>query len=191
MNDAEWLKLRELWQQEKGQLPAGLQRYAQRQVRGLWTENLIFWTIVAGQCALAFRLLVHDRNATARLDALVILGLVALMSAWFVGKQRGLWPKLLEIPSEMLVRFDRQLSRSEVGVWLGAGVFVAGSLFAVIQGATLGGGLENLWSTSKVLFLQAFVALLTLAIVPRWVIRKARQQRKPIRVWRDEVGDVG
>src|ERR1700723_2582256 len=105
MNDAEWLKLRELWQQERGHLPPDLQRYARKHARGLWTENLLFWTIVAGECALALRLLVHERNATARLDAWVILGLVALMSAWFVGKQRRLWPKPLEIPSEMLARF--------------------------------------------------------------------------------------
>jgi hypothetical protein len=191
MNDAEWLKLRELWQQEEGNLPPELQRAAKKQVRGLWRENLIFWTIVAGECAIALRLLVHEHNATASIDAWVILGLVAVMSAWFVGKQRGLWPKPLEIPSEMLSRFDRNLSRSEVSVWIGAGVFVAGSLFAVIQGATLSGGLENLWMRQKLLFVQALVALLTFAIVPRLVIRKARQQRKRIRVWRDEVGDLG
>jgi hypothetical protein len=190
MNDAEWLKLRELWQQERGQLPPDLQRYAQKHARGLWRENLLFWTIVAGECALALRLLVHERNATARLDAWVILGLVLLMSAWFVGKQRRLWPKPLEIPSEMLARFDRHLSRSEVGVWIGAGVFVAGSLFAVIQGVMLRGGLGNLWGSSKILFVQAVVALLTVAILPRWVARRARLGRERIRTWREEIGEA-
>ncbi len=191
MNDTEWLELRELWQQEKGNLPPELQRAAQKQVRGLWRENLILWTIVAALCAFALWLLTHEHNPTARLDAWVILGVVSLQSAWFVGKQRGLWPKPLEIPSEMLDRFDRNLSRSEASVWIGAGVFAAVSLFAVVQGAMLSGGLENLWMRQKLLFLQAFLATVTLAIVPRRVIRKARQQRKRIRAWRDEVGDFG
>jgi hypothetical protein len=191
MNDAEWLKLRELWQQEKGNLPPELQRAAQKQVRGLWWDNLIFWTIVAGLCAFAVRLLVHWNNPTARLDAWVILGVVSLQSVWFVGKQRGLWPKPLEIPSEMLARFDRHLSRSEASAWIGASVFAAVSLFAVVQGATLSGGLENLWMRQKLLLLQAIVALITFAILPRRVIRKARQTRKRIRAWREEVGDFG
>jgi len=190
MNDAEWLKLRELWQQEKGQLAPDLQRYAQRQVRGLWRENIIFWAIIAGECAVALWLLVHARNATVKLNAWVILAVVALMSAWFVTMQRRLWPKPLEIPSEMLARFDRQLSLSQVSVWIGAGVFVAGSLSALIQGVMLRGGVGHLWLTSKLLFLQTAVALVTLALLPRWVARRARLGRKRIKTWREEIGEA-
>ena len=191
MNDAEWLKLRELWQQEKGHLPPDLQRYARRQARGLWTENIIFWTIVAGECALATWLLVHERNAPARLDAWVILGVVSLMSAWFMSKQRRLWPEPLEIPSEMLARFERHLSRSEVSVWIGSGVFLGVSLFALVQGVALAGSVGNLWLRAKLLFLQAFIALATLALWPRWVVNRARLGRKRIRRWREEIGDPG
>jgi hypothetical protein len=115
---------------------------------------------------------------------------VSLMTAWFVSKQSRLWPKPLEIPSEMLARFDRHLSLSALSVWVGAAVFLAVSLFAVIQGATLSGGLGKLWLTSKPLFLQLLVAGVTLAILPRWAARRARLGRKRIRAWREELGEA-
>jgi hypothetical protein len=189
MNDAEWLKLRDLWQQEKGNLPPDLQRYAQKQARGLWRENITFWTIVAGECVFAVRLLIHESRAPARLDAWVILGTVSLASGWFVTKQRHLWPRPLEIPSEMLARLERNLSRSEVSAWVGAGGFLALSLFVLIQGATLKGGMGNLWNGAKLFLLPAFIALLTLAIWPRWVARRAQLRRKRIKIWREELGD--
>jgi hypothetical protein len=189
MNDAEWSKLRDLWQQEKGQLPSDLQRYARKQARWLLVANILFWVLVAGECGFALRLLVHPRSGPARWDGWVILGTVGLLGAWFASMQRRLWPKPLEIPSEMLARFERHMSRNVEAAWIGAGGFLVLSLFVLIKKAILSGGVGILWGTSQTVFLQPLIGLLLLVFWPRWVTHRTQKRRNQFKAWREELGD--